>query len=538
MTIMYQRDAATLSPERITEYRHPVYGDTTVFHDVVVASEIVQPYEDGRAWKPRDELEAYAWTIDGAWVVVGAHPAEGIVSDRRQVAGRTVNPRYVKDLNDPKTNRPCRAGVRADVEVFNSRVPKETLDDMKGGKKQDVSIGFFYTKDEKPGVVESDTCKGEKYDYVQRNMFHDHLAAGLDNGRCPMPYCGLGADELAKNLTGDPFAGFPSFNACVTHMMKPKSEGGEGYNEKQAKGTCGLLEKQHKAKRKKDSEVIDGMKKEIYRAILETLEALEGEREATKKTDKVEWWREVKWAEADSRTIFDALPEETRNLIIEAGLCPDCPENKKAEDMSLEDINEKITELQGRRKELKDKIDAYWKEWEEREREKAAKAAKEEVKPTESPTTKLWDEISEIDKELELYFNAKSFKIAIGDAVNDVDGYELDYLEADKQMTYAQKAALPDSDYAYIEEGCKKENGKTQQSCRHMPIHDEAHVRAALSALMGGRTGRKPPYADKAKPKVCAAAKKFKIESEVCGTEKKKKDADEDVLNRAKRVLG
>ena len=157
----------------------------------------------------------------------------------------------------------------------------------------------------------------------------------------------------------------------------------------------------------------------------------------------------------------------------------------------------------------------------------------------ESPTSKLWDELYDIDKELEIFFNAKSFKIAIGDEMTDIDGYELDYVEKDAQLTYKAKAARPDSDYAYIEEGCKKEDGKTQQSCRHLLIHDPAHVRAALSALKGGRTGKIPPYASKAKPKVCAAAKKFKIESEVCGTEKKKKDALDayEVLERANRVL-
>ena len=239
--MIYQQDAAKLTPERITGYKHPTFGDVTVFHDVVIASEMVQPYEDGKAWKPRDELEAYAWTVDGAWVVVGAHPSEGIVSDKMQVSGRTINPRYVKDLIDPKTKRPCRAGVRADVEIFNNKVSPELLEDMKNGKKQDVSIGFFYSKDEVKGIVEADACKGEEYDYVQRNMFHNHTAAGLDNGRCPMPYCGLGADELAKNLAGDPFAGFKNFNDCVRTIMEKNPK----LSKESAIKICGKLKAQH-----------------------------------------------------------------------------------------------------------------------------------------------------------------------------------------------------------------------------------------------------------------------------------------------------
>ena len=119
--------------------------------------------------------------------------------------------------------------------------------------------------------------------------------------------------------------------------------------------------------------------------------------------------------------------------------------------------------------------------------------------------------------------------------------------EADAVLSYGQKREHPDSDYAYIEPGCEKEDGKTAQRCRHLLIHDPAHVRAALAALGGARSGKVPPYAEKAKPKVCAAAKKFKIESTVCGKEKDeekpkvepKKDALNplEVLKRAESVL-
>lgn len=99
---------------------------------------------------------------------------------------------------------------------------------------------------------------------------------------------------------------------------------------------------------------------------------------------------------------------------------------------------------------------------------------------------------------------------------------------------------LPDSSFAYIEAGGKKDDeGKTvPRNLRHMPIKnaegklDAAHVRAALAALKGARAGQVPSYAGKAKPKVCAAAKQLKIESEVCGTaesvEKMEEEASKD----------
>jgi len=330
MTMIYQQDMVKLDSERITDETHPVFGDMTVFHDVVIASEIVQPYEDGMAWKPRDELESYAWTVDGRWVMVGGHPADGIISERDQVAGRTVNPRYVKDLKDPKTKRPNRAGVRADIQIFNNKVSPQLLADMKTGKKPDVSIGFFFNKDNEPGVVESDSCKGEEYDYVQRNMFHDHLAAAIDNGRCTMPYCGLGADEIIKKFVGDPFAGFENFAACMAHMTKPKSEGGEGYTEEQAQQVCGKLKSEHEDRVME--ETLLGKSKEHLLLLLEdAFEELRGTVLAKKEQAEGDWWRRINWSEDDNRTLFDALKDETKTLIIEAGLCPDCQQEDMGE---------------------------------------------------------------------------------------------------------------------------------------------------------------------------------------------------------------
>lgn len=325
MTMIYQQDSLKLDAAKITEEKHPLFGDMTVFHDVVIASEIVQPYSDGNAWKPRDELEAYAWTVDGRWVMVGAHPEDGIISDRNEVAGRTINPRYVKDLKDPTTKRPCRAGVKADIQIFNNKVPPQMLDDMKNGKKQDVSIGFFYTKDETAGVVESDSCKGQEYDYVQRNLFHDHLAAGIDKGRCPMPFCGLGADEITRRLTGDPFAGFKDFSDCVSSIMEK-----EGVSEESAKKICGKLKSEHEDNCMEDA-LLGKSKEHLLLLLEEAYEELRGTVLSKQEKDAGDWWRRVDWKTASDEAgnrIYDSLSDETKILIIEAGLCPDCQDEK------------------------------------------------------------------------------------------------------------------------------------------------------------------------------------------------------------------
>ena len=37
-----------------------------------------------------------------------------------------------------------------------------------------------------------------------------------------------------------------------------------------------------------------------------------------------EWYRAVDWKQPDNRKVFDILPEATKNLIVDAGLCPEC----------------------------------------------------------------------------------------------------------------------------------------------------------------------------------------------------------------------
>jgi hypothetical protein len=40
--------------------------------------------------------------------------------------------------------------------------------------------------------------QGQHYDYVQRNICIDHLAAPIEKGRCPSPYCGINVDSAEE----------------------------------------------------------------------------------------------------------------------------------------------------------------------------------------------------------------------------------------------------------------------------------------------------------------------------------------------------
>ena len=77
---------------------------------------------------------------------------------------------------------------------------------------------------------------------------------------------------------------------------------------------------------------------------------------------------------------------------------------------------------------------------------------------------------------------------------------------------------LPDSSFAYIEAGGKKDkDGNTApRSLRHFPIQDAAHVRNALSRAVQGikKGGKSADNARRALPKIRSAAKKLGVGSE------------------------
>jgi uncharacterized protein len=79
--------------------------------------------------------------------------------------------------------------------------------------------------------------------------------------------------------------------------------------------------------------------------------------------------------------------------------------------------------------------------------------------------------------------------------------------EERKVLSSSARKALPDSDFAYIEPGGAKVNGRTKPNkLRHYPIHDANHVRNALARIAQGKK-----FAAEAAPKVHAAASKFGI---------------------------
>lgn len=176
-----------------------VDDDNHLVMPAVIASEIVQQYEDGWAYKPANEIEKMAKIaadIGTAPVKILEHPGAAtsyLLVKQSDVYGRAENFQFVKNLIDPKTGRPNRRGIRSDIRWFKDRVPEKVLTQIRNGELRDVSIGFTFDADWAPG-----TWNGTNYDYIQRNIFLNHLAAPIAKGRCPGPVCGIGYDTSLK----------------------------------------------------------------------------------------------------------------------------------------------------------------------------------------------------------------------------------------------------------------------------------------------------------------------------------------------------
>ena len=166
----------------------------------VIASEIVQQYDNGRAYKPDTELEMMAENaelVGSKPIKILTHPnidTNYLIQKQSDVFGKVTNFRFVKNLLDAKTQRPCRRGVLADFWWNKKVTPANVIEDIVSNKMRDCSIGFSFDVDASPGEF-----NGAKYDYVQRNIYLDHVAAPIPAGRCPGPICGIGYDSKALN---------------------------------------------------------------------------------------------------------------------------------------------------------------------------------------------------------------------------------------------------------------------------------------------------------------------------------------------------
>jgi hypothetical protein len=151
----------------------------------ILTRESILPFGDGRGYRPATELEAAAWTLEGSWVVAYDHILTVFPISREDIRGRVENVKFDAAIR----------GVKGDIHFLKALCDHALLDGVKNGDLKDVSVAYFCEDIFEPGEF-----AGEPYDFVQRNFMFGHVAAGVPEGRCPSPFCGMNVDSFKPRM--------------------------------------------------------------------------------------------------------------------------------------------------------------------------------------------------------------------------------------------------------------------------------------------------------------------------------------------------
>ncbi len=165
----------------------------------ILALEAVLPYPKGKAYRSAQELQEALFTFNKAWVTAEKHPEHliCIVTDRkRQIKGELTDVHLDSDAVNPAGKK--SPAVRANVHLYKKTLSQAFIEDIKSGKRRDVSVGFTYDTVDKPGE-----WIGEHFDYVQQNLLINHVAVGVPVGRMRAPFIGLGCDAFDFEAAND-----------------------------------------------------------------------------------------------------------------------------------------------------------------------------------------------------------------------------------------------------------------------------------------------------------------------------------------------
>jgi len=160
----------------------------SVIVPTILTRESILPFADGRGYRSAKELQDAVWTLEGAWVVALSHISTVFVTNRADIRGKVENVNF-----SPKIN-----GIIGDTRFLKANCDQAFLEGVKKGELKDVSVAYFCEDVFTPGKFGD-----EPYDFLQQNFMFGHVAAGVPEGRCPSPFCGMAVDSLfAKH--GDP----------------------------------------------------------------------------------------------------------------------------------------------------------------------------------------------------------------------------------------------------------------------------------------------------------------------------------------------
>jgi len=143
----------------------------------ILDRESILQYGNIRSYRPASELQAAAFTLEGAWIVAYRHTPTPYIVHRSDIRGRVKNVSWNAETN-------ALVGELLFAKSLCDAVLLEKL--RKGILNKDTSTAYFCNE-----LFEVGEFGGQKYEALQKNLMYHHVAVGVPEGRCPSPYVGL-----------------------------------------------------------------------------------------------------------------------------------------------------------------------------------------------------------------------------------------------------------------------------------------------------------------------------------------------------------
>jgi hypothetical protein len=143
----------------------------------ILDRESILQYGNIRSYRPADELQDAAFTLEGAWIVAYRHTPTPYIVHRSDIRGRVKNVSW-----DTET-----ASLVGELVFSKSLCDSVLLEKLrKGTLNKDTSTAYFCNE-----LFEAGEFGGQKFDALQKNLMYHHIAVGVPEGRCPSPYVGM-----------------------------------------------------------------------------------------------------------------------------------------------------------------------------------------------------------------------------------------------------------------------------------------------------------------------------------------------------------
>jgi hypothetical protein len=143
----------------------------------ILERESILQYGNIRSYRSASELQAAAFTLEGAWIVAYRHTRTPHIVNRGDIRGRVRNVSWNSEIN----------ALVGEYHFVKSLCDAELLNQIKESQlNQDTSTAYYCSE-----VFEAGEFGGQKYDSRQEAIMFHHVAVGVPEGRCPSPYVGM-----------------------------------------------------------------------------------------------------------------------------------------------------------------------------------------------------------------------------------------------------------------------------------------------------------------------------------------------------------